>query len=133
MIIPAGTLTDESGNTNKETEFVLYSCLRKTDTERSETSPFLGNIDVQRQKVEKIILQNNLDGVNDTRWDVSAQEDGSIIAWYEKNNSRGTYTVYIGSYTGINANRNSNYLFANIGYDSACAVTGNTGATDGTE
>ena len=133
MIIPAGTLTDESGNTNKETEFLLYSCLRKTNTENYATSPFLGNTKVQRQYVEKIILQDNLDGANDTRWDVSAQEDGSIIAWYEKNNSKGTYTVYIGSYSGINANADSSYLFANIGNNSACAVTGNTGATDGTE
>ena len=125
MVIPAGTLTDESGNTNKETEFVLYSCLRKTDTETEATSPFLGNADVQRQKVEKIILQDNLDGVNDTRWDVSAQEDGSIIAWYETT-SRGTYIVHIGSYLGINANKNSTNLFRNIGRSSACAETDET-------
>ena len=123
MIIPAGTLTDESGNTNKETEFLLYSCLRKTNTEISPSSPFLGNYTVERQYVEKIILQNNLDGANDTRWDVSAQEDGSIIAWYEKNNSKGTYTVYIGSYSGINANADSSYLFANIGNSSKCTET----------
>ena len=123
MIIPAGTLTDESGNVNKETEFVLYSCLRKTNTETDLSSPFLGNDTVERQYVEKIILQDNLDGANDTRWDVSAQEDGSIIAWYEKNNSKGTYTVYIGSYSGINANADSSYLFANIGNSRKCTET----------
>ena len=132
MIIPAGTLTDKSGNTNKETEFLLYSCLMKTNTETSATSAFLGNTAVQRQKVEKIILQESLSGANSTRWDVSAQQDGSIIAWYTKK-SNGTFTVYIGSYTGINANKDSSYLFAHIGYDSSCAVTGNTGATDGTQ
>ncbi len=122
MIIPAGTLTDESGNTNKETEFLLYSCLRKTNTEISPSSPFLGNYTVERQYVEKIILQNNLDGANDTRWDVSAQEDGSIIAWYEKT-AKGTFKVYIGSYSGINANADSSYLFANIGNSSKCTET----------
>ena len=132
MVIPAGTLTDKSGNTNKETEFLLYTSLRKTNTETSATSPFLGNSTVQRQKVEKIILKEDLNGVNDTRWDVSAQQDESIIAWYTKS-SKGLYTVYIGSYLGINANADSSYLFAHIGFDSTCSVTGNTGATDGTQ
>ena len=132
MIIPAGTLVDQSGNVNKETEFLLYSCLKKTNTETNANSPFLGNKELQRKKIEKIILQDNWDGVNSTRWDVSAQEDGSIIGWYETT-SRGTYIVHIGSYSGINANMDSSYLFSFIGSDENCAATGDTNATDGTQ
>ena len=132
MIIKAGNLTDKSGNTSKETSFLLYSSLRKTNTETDANSPFLGNNKIERQKIEKIILKNNLDGANQTTWDVSAQKDESIIAWYETT-TRGTYTVYIGSYSGINANSDSSYLFAHIGYASNCVATGNTGATDGTQ
>ena len=122
MIIPAGTLVDQSGNESKETEFLLFSCLKQTRTETEATSPFLENTALERQKIEKIIFQDNLDGVNSTRWDVSAQEDGSIIGWYETT-SKGTYIVHIGGYNGIYANSDSGYLFSYIGYADICTET----------
>ena len=122
LILPPESLYDESGNTNKETSFILYSCLRETSDESSATSGFLGNTSIQRQKIEKIIFDDYADYTKDNRWDVSAQEDGSIIAWYETT-SRGTYIVHIGSNIIMNGNVNSSYLFSYIGYDSACAET----------
>ena len=122
LVVAANSLVDSSGNKSKEQEFILYSCLRKTDTETTATSPFLGNDKIQRQKVEKVILEDYANYTDDTRWDVSAQEDGSIIAWYETT-PRNTYIVHIGSSIIMNGNENSSYLFAHIGYDSACAET----------
>ena len=122
IVLLSGSLVDNSGNKNKEQEFVLYSCLKKTNTETSATSPFLGNSKIQRQKIEKIIFEDEANYTNSTRWDVSAQEDGSIIAWYETT-SRGTYIVHIGSSIIMNGNVDSSYLFANIGRDTACAET----------
>ena len=55
------------------------------------------------------------------------------FGWYTTDATTGNYTVYIGSYIIVNGNVNSSYLFSHIGYDSSCKVTGNTGATDGTE
>ncbi len=122
IVLAEGTLVDNSGNKSKEQEFVLYSCLRKTDTEKTATSSFLGNSKVQRQKVEKVIFEDYANYNDNTKWDVSAQEDGSIIAWYETT-SRGTYIVHIGSSIIMNGNVDSSYLFANIGRDTACAET----------
>ena len=128
IIVEEGTLVDNNQNTNEETGFVLYSTLKP----RENMDTFLGNGDIDRGKIEKIILQDSFEGVNDTKWDASARDDGSIIAWYETT-SRGTYKVYVGSYTGINANENSSFMFDGIGEDYLCAVTGDIGATDGTE
>ena len=118
-------MIDESGNTNKETAFILFSCLAETSTETTQTSGFLGNTDIQRQKIEKVIFQDNLEGMNDTRWDVTQLQDNSIWGWYTTT-SRGTYVVYIGSYIIVNGNVNSSYLFANIGRDANCITTGDT-------
>ena len=127
-----GAATDTNGNGNEEKDIAVYNQLVSTSTETKSNSPFLENASIERQKVEKIIFKESLDGINDTKWDVSAQKDNSIIAWYEKND-KGFFTVYIGSYGVINSNKNASYLFAYIGYDSGCSVTGDTKATDGTE
>ena len=127
-----GAATDEKGNGNNQKDIAVYNQLVSTSTETKSNSPFLENASIERQKVEKIIFKESLDGINDTKWDVSAQKDNSIIAWYEKND-KGFFTVYIGSYGVINSNKNASYLFAYIGYDSGCSVTGDTKATDGTE
>ena len=100
-----GLIVDESGNTSKATSFVLFSCLKETSTETRATSGFLGNTNIQRQKIEKIIFKDNLDGMNSTKWDVSQMQDGSIWGWYNTT-ARGTYEVYIGSYIIMNGNVN---------------------------
>ena len=83
----------------------------------------------QRQYVEQVIFQNNLDGINSTKWDVSQLKDGTIWAWYTTRTAEdGTilYTVYIGSYIIMNGNVSSDYLFANLGKNPNCKVTGDT-------
>ena len=121
--IPAGTIKDYSGNQSKELEFLLYSCLKATNTETSETSGFLGNTSIQRQNIESVTFVSGLSTANNTKWDVSAGNDGSIMAWYTTNSSNGALDVYIGGTAAIFANPNSSYLFANIGSASKCTAT----------
>ena len=119
--IPAGVLTDEAGNTNATTDLILYNVLKSTSSEGSRTSGFLGNTNIQRQNVEKVIFTSNLTGINTSNsWDVSAIQDASIMAWY--NETSAPYTVYIGSNDEIFANRDSNSLFSGIGYASICTA-----------
>ena len=60
---------------------------------------------------------------NDALWDVSANNDNSIVAWATQNNSNGALKVNVASYNTIYANTNASYLFANIGYSSICTET----------
>ena len=133
VTLKEGLIVDNSGNKSKKTSFVLFSSLKETSTETNGTSGFLGNTKIQRRKIEKIIFQDNLDGINDTKWDVTQIQDQSIWGWYTTNSTTGNYTVYIGSYIIMNGNVNSSYLFTYIGYDSTCQVTGDTDATDETQ
>ena len=133
VTIREGTIVDNSGNISKQKSFILFSSLINTSQETGDTSPFLGNSNLQRKKIEKIIFQDNLDGMNDTRWDVTQMQDESIWGWYTTNATTGNYTVYIGSYIIMNGNVDSRYLFSYIGSDSTCKVTGNPNATDGTQ
>ena len=68
---------------------------------------------IQRQNIESITFVSSLEGANSTKWDVSAVQDKSIMAWYT---GTGPYKVYIGSNGGIFANTDSSYLFSYIGY-----------------
>ena len=133
VTIREGTIVDNSGNISKQKSFILFSSLKNTSQETGDTSPFLGNSNLQRKKIEKIIFQDSLDGINDTRWDVTQMQDESIWGWYTTNATTGNYTVYIGSYIIMNGNVDSSYLFSYIGSDSTCKVTGNPNATDGTQ
>ena len=130
--IPEGTITDTSENGNEEIEFMLYNVLKETSTEKNNMSSFLGNTNIQRQNVENITFLDNIPEdvydessnkfINNTAWDVSAQQDKSIIAWYETNDN-GTMKVYIGSNNEIFGNVNSSYLFSFIGYSENCTTT----------
>mgnify|MGYP004657757041 CR=1 FL=1 len=82
---------------------------------------FSANINVYSAKVHTVALTaSEIEASQQmvTSWDVSAQQDNSIIAWTP--NTLAPYTVYIGSTGKINANTNSSYLFAYIGYADIC-------------
>ena len=134
MIIPAGTLTDESGNSSKTTEMIVYNTLKKAytgtyeDEKIGEGTEFLGNQSypvVIRGNIDNITFKDSIpvDVRNDeTIWDVSAMGDNSILEWYTTN-ANGSIKVYIGSDDEIFANQNSTLLFAYIGYNERCTST----------
>ena len=119
VVIPAGTLTDQSGNTNDVYEIKLFTTLKSTASESGQTSAFLGNSSIQRQNIESVTFLTSASGAANNKWDVSAAQDGSIWAWYT---GSGPYQVYIGSDEFMCANQNSRYLFSYIGYASSCTA-----------
>ena len=130
--IREGNLVDTTGNTNAETPISLQSSLRLTSDETSLSSGFLGSdqayaagthkIKIERQNIEQVEFVPGFDAANETKWDVSAEKDKSIYAWYVIN-PNGKIKVYIGGNGLIYANGNSSYLFANIGTSSGCTAT----------
>ncbi len=141
VVIPQGIAKDQSGNGNKKTEFILYNTLINTSKEENANSGFLGSASstnnkvksIQRQNIDSITFMDNIpndigydaslrDYKKDTAWDVSAQQDKSILAWYDTN-ANGSLKVYIGSNSEIFANQDSTNLFAYIGYAEICTST----------
>ena len=141
VVIPQGVAKDQSENGNKKTEFILYNTLINTSQEENANSGFLGSASstnnkvksIQRQNIDSITFMDNIpdnigydaslrDYKKDTAWDVSAQQDKSILAWYDTNEN-GSLKVYIGSDSEIFANQNSTNLFAYIGYAEICTST----------
>ena len=123
IAVQPGAMTDQSGNTNKVTEMIVYNTLRLTKAETQATSGFLGETSIERQKVQKVVFVNNISGSTENGvqkvWDVSAAGDNSILAWYKETSA--PYTVYIGSNYEIFGNQDSSYLFSYIGYDANCS------------
>ena len=119
IVIPANTLTDQSGNTNDVYELKLFTTLKSAASEKERTSAFLGNSSIQRQNIESVTFLTSASGAANNKWDVSAAQDGSIWAWYT---GSGPYQVYIGSDEFMCANQDSSYLFSYIGYDSSCTA-----------
>ena len=122
VVIPANVVKDTSGNGNKQTEYIIYNVLRSAASEDSATSAFLGNSAMQRQNVDNVTFVSSTSGKNSTAWDVSAQQDKSILAWYTTT-SNGAYKVYIGSDSAMFGNIDSSYLFKYIGYADKCTST----------
>ena len=85
-----------------------------------ETAGFLGNTSILRVNIENVTIQKGTEGhslEDENCWDVSAAQDGSIIAWYTDNDSDSYYEVTIASENRIKANEDSEALFAYIGYN----------------
>ena len=123
VVVPANVVKDTSGNGNKQTEYIIYNVLRKQDDRGvDDTAPFLGNATVPRKDIDNVTFVSSTAGKNSTAWDVSAQGDSSILAWYTKN-SNGTFKVYVGSDYEIFGNTDSSYLFRSVGLSENCTST----------
>lgn len=126
-----GSLKDKSNNLSRSTEFMVYNTLISTSGETSGTSKFLneivpsGRTAIARQDIEQVVFMNSTSGSTaagvQNVWDVSAQRDSSILAWYSETSA--PYTVYIGSKEDIYGNVNSSYLFSYIGKNTTCTKT----------
>ena len=123
VVVPANVVKDTSENGNKQTEYIIYNVLRKQDDRgEDDTAPFLGNATVPRKDIDNVTFVSSTAGKNSTKWDVSAQGDSSILAWYTKN-SNGTFKVYVGSDYEIFGNTDSSYLFRSVGLSDYCTST----------
>ena len=123
VVVPANVVKDTSENGNKQTEYIIYNVLRKQDDKgNDDAAPFFGNTTVPREDIDNVTFVSSAAGKNSTAWDVSAQGDSSILAWYTKN-SNGTFKVYVGSDYEIFGNTDSSYLFRSVGLSENCTST----------
>ena len=123
VVVPANVVKDTSENGNKQTEYIIYNVLRKQDDrDEDDTAPFLGNATVPRKDIDNVTFVSSTAGKNSTAWDVSAQGDSSILAWYTKN-TNGTFKVYVGSDYEMFGNTDSSYLFRSVGLSENCTST----------
>lgn len=135
--IQPNAITDTSNNTNKATDLLLFNALANTEAESEINSGFLGSKNskntnvskIERQNIDNVTFMDNIPSsvydksakayVDTTAWDVSAQQDKSILAWYTTN-ANGTLKVYVGSDDEIFGNYDSSYLFNCIGNSEKC-------------
>lgn len=84
----------------------------------AETYFLNGNL--KRNQIKKITISNSLQGHTPTEdkkcWDVSTNNKGKILAWYEEIPDTEFYEVTIAQNGGVIANNDSSYLFSYIGY-----------------
>ena len=123
------------GEIEKEECFGPYAIkdqttLVATSSEKESTSTFLG-MPIERGLIQSVEIKNTLVGTGHSlgdgnTYDVTEGEKGKYLGWYEQNEN-GYYDVTIAGEGKIVANRNSSYLFANIGYgitDEEVTITG---------
>ena len=68
---------------------------------------------ISRDSFESITTVDNIDVPANAidSWDVSQEQNGSVIAWYIDNDSDNLYELYIGQEDGVKANPDSSYAF----------------------
>lgn len=79
------------------------------DEQFSSESTFLGVKDLKRKMINAVYFVRDLDEISEQAWDVSADQDGSIMLWTKMDN--GCCSVYIGADEDIYANPDCRYLF----------------------
>ncbi len=68
-----------------------------------------------KEQITKVVFEDKiLPKETELSWDVSEEQNGSVMSYLVKNEGEETYTLYISSNGGIKANSNSSYLFANF-------------------
>ena len=71
------------------------------------------------QVYDKALSQGQI-ALHNTKWDVSASGDNTVVGYYYKQTTNSPYRIYITSNNTIYANTNSKNLFAYIGSGSKC-------------
>ena len=99
--IEQGTLMAIPWNVAQPTDIFLTLPIRRNQIESIET----------RNRIEVDI---NICIDNNTCADVSAEQNKSVIAWWEQGDNPDLYKVYIGAFGRVVANTNSDLLFHNL-------------------
>ena len=102
--------TVDKGNIKCNVEFNEKGYLRTSSSAGSR--PFLAG-PIRAATIESIefAISNTVPSEVLGSWDVSENQDRSIMAWYYDRDSNGLYEVYIGQNGGVLANPDSSYLF----------------------
>lgn len=78
--------------------------------DEKEDAPAFGSASITRDEVVAISFSDNVSLAGADSWDISADQDGSVLAWTEKVHSG--YRLYIAGIGGVAAPKDSSYLFA---------------------
>lgn len=77
--------------------------------ERSEYPAFGGKF--ERQEIRSITFMDSLDDIHGIQWDVSQNQDGSVMAWADLDSGTGLYDLYIGGAGGVEAPADCSHIF----------------------
>ena len=80
---------------------------------------------IARANFESLTIVDNID-IPETAidsWDVSAEQNGSVMAWYLNENNNTFFELYIGQEDGVIANPNSSYALSYFRYLKTMDVT----------
>ena len=107
QIVTDGQAIYTSTNTDINSNIIM-----NTDMPTSPTSDFFIE-GLSRADIEELtILESSQAPSGVTAFDISSNQDGSVMLWYEDKNKNNLYEVYIGGKNGkVKANPNSSYLF----------------------
>ena len=110
----ANTTITEKGKLDANTTPGDNFKVEATHTIMSGSSWFDSKLDYNMaKKIESIEIKNtNVPAANAIdKWDVSASNDGSVMAWYTDADENGKYELYVGAEGGVLANQDSSYMF----------------------
>lgn len=90
----------------------------KTVMSYQEANTAFLNGPINKDQVESIefITSKEVPATAIGSWDVSYNDNNTILAWYENTGVDGRYKVTIGQNAGVIANADSSYLFSNLPY-----------------
>ena len=80
------------------------------DSPDAAESPVFGT-ELRRNDVGTVTFLSSLSEMPQESWDVSAEEDGSVMAWAEYDDSSGLYDLYIGAEGGVAAPEDCSRMF----------------------
>ena len=108
QIVTDGQAIYTSTNTDINSTLII-----NTDMPTSPTSDFFIE-GLSRADIEELtILESSQAPSGVTAFDISSNQDGSVMLWYEDKNKNNLYEVYIGGKNGkVKLNNDGSYLFA---------------------
>ena len=87
--------------------------IMEPDQTNGDTQPVYGNTNVKKNKIEKVYTKAELEIPENAiySWDVSADQDESVMAYVLDEDNNGMYELYLCEYGGVLANPNSKKMF----------------------
>lgn len=89
--------------------------IKRILTNEESNTPYLNGL-INKEQIESIEFVSNKEVPTHALgfWDVSNNNNNSVIAWYETSDTENMYKVTIGQNAGVIANNDSSYLFSNL-------------------
>lgn len=91
------------------------------DNNQGEYENYVLGSEIERDQISSVTVLDTLSDISDMSWDVSANKDGSVMAWVTADpDESGFYDLFIAGEGGVKANPDCRYLFA--GYENAESI-----------